>query len=64
MVTMKDTKSQHSSPAMAKVVSVKLPKLSISKSDNDVFNWRTFWEQFHVSIHNRDQLSDAEKLHV
>ena len=37
-----------------------MPKLSIPKFD--VLNWRTFWEQFGVSIHSRPQLSDAEKL--
>ena len=39
-----------------------MPKLSILKFDGDVLNWRTFWEQFGVSIHSRTQLSDAHKL--
>ena len=34
----------------------------IPKFDGDILNWRTFWEQFRVSIHSRPQLSDAEKL--
>ena len=38
------------------------PKLSIPKIHNAVLYWRTFWEQFQVSIHNRDQLSDSDKL--
>ena len=25
-------------------------------------NWRTFWEQYDVSIHSRTQLPDVEKL--
>ena len=41
---------------------IKLPKLSIPKFDEDVLKWRTFWEQFGVSIHSRPELSDAEKL--
>ena len=57
-----DTKSKHSSSAIAKVTSIKLPKLSIPKFSGDVLDSRTFWEQFLVLIHNRDQLSDAEKL--
>ena len=25
-------------------------------------NWRGFWEQYEVSVHLREQLSDPEKL--
>ena len=57
-----DTKSDHYSPTKAKATSVKLPKLSIPKFDGDVLNWRTFWKQFQVSVQNRDQLSNAERL--
>ena len=39
-----------------------MPKLSIYKFDSDILNWRTCWEQFQASIHNSDQLSDAENL--
>ena len=41
MVTMKETKSEHSSPAKTKAISIKLPKLSIPKFDGDVLNWIT-----------------------
>ena len=41
---------------------VKLPKLDIPKFDGNIINWRTFWEQFSISIHSRSGLSDAEKL--
>ena len=57
-----DTKSDHSSPTIRKGTSIKWPKLSIPKFDGEVLNWRTFWDQFQVSIHNKDQLSDGEKL--
>ena len=57
-----DIKSDHSDPTRAKATSIKLPKLSIIKFEGDILNWRTFWEQFQVSIHNKDQLSNAEKL--
>ena len=30
--------------------------------DGDVLHWRTFWEQFQLLVHNKDQLSNAEKL--
>ena len=57
----KSTKSDGSAKAKG-ATSIKLPKLSIPKFDRDVLNWRTFWEQFGVSIHSRPQLSDVEKL--
>ena len=41
---------------------VKLPKLDVPTFDGDILHWRTFWEQFCVSIHDRSNLSDAEKL--
>ena len=40
----------------------KLPKIDMSMFDGDMLNWRTFWEQYEVSIHLRTQLTDAEKL--
>ena len=39
-----------------------MSKPSIPKFDEDVLNWRTYWEQFGASIHSRLELSDAEKL--
>ena len=64
MATIKDddNNSYHSGPAKANAISFKLNKLSITKFDGNVLNWRTFWEQFQVSIHNRDQLSNTEEL--
>ena len=41
---------------------VKLPKLDVPTFNGDILNWRTFWEQFGVSVHNRTGLSDSEKL--
>ena len=41
---------------------VKLPKLDVPTFDGNILNWRSFWEQFHVSVHNRSNLSDSEKL--
>ena len=41
---------------------VKLPKLHVPTFDGDILNWRQFWEQFSVSIHDRRSLSEAEKL--
>ena len=41
---------------------VKLPKLDVPTFDGDILHWRTFWEQFCVSIHDRSNLADSEKL--
>lgn len=42
--------------------SSKLPKLNVPTFDGDVLHWQQFWEQFHVLIHSRKGLSNAEKL--
>ena len=41
---------------------VKLPKLDVPTFDGNILNWRSFWEQFRVSVHNRTSISDSEKL--
>ena len=41
---------------------VKLPKLDVPKFDGNILNWRSFWEQFCVAVHDRTYLSDSEKL--
>ena len=41
---------------------VKLPKLDVPKFDGNILNWRSFWEQFSVAVHDRTHLSDSEKL--
>ena len=30
--------------------------------DGSILNWKTFWEQFDVSVHDRSNLTDSEKL--
>lgn len=41
---------------------IKLPKLEVPTFDGNILNWQSFWEMFCVSIHNRPELSDSEKL--
>ena len=41
---------------------VKLPKLDVPRFDGNILNWRSFWEQFRVAVHDRTHLSDTEKL--
>ena len=41
---------------------VRLPKLEVPSFDGNILNWRSFWEQFGISVHDRTHLSDSEKL--
>ena len=41
---------------------VKLPKISVPTFDGNLLHWRSFWEQFSISVHDRDSLSNTEKL--
>ena len=41
---------------------VKLPKLDVPTFDGNILNWRSFWQQFCISVHDRTHLSDSEKL--
>ena len=41
---------------------VKLPKLEIPSFNGDLLNWRSFWEQFSISVHEKTNLSNTEKL--
>ncbi len=40
----------------------KLPKLEVPTFDGNILNWKTFWEQYCVSVHTKPSLSDSEKL--
>ena len=50
------------SPPVEKEGGMKLPKLSVPTFDGNIVNWRSFWEQFCVSVHDKTKLSSAEKL--
>ena len=41
---------------------VKLPKYEVPTFDGNLLNWRSFWEQFCVSVHDCPTLSDPEKF--
>ena len=41
---------------------IKLPKLDIPTFDGNILRWLTFWEQYRVAIHDRSDLSQAQKL--
>ena len=50
------------SPATPGASGVKLPKLEVLTFDGNMVNWRSFWEQFTVSVHSNSTITDAEKL--
>ena len=41
---------------------IKLPKFEGPTFDGNIMNWRSFWEQYNVSIHSKPQLSNHKKL--
>ena len=41
---------------------VRLPKLEVPTFDGDVLNWKNFWQQFQISVHDRSNLTNTEKL--
>ena len=54
--------SMASSPPVSDSKGVKLPKLDVPTFDGNILNWRSFWVQFRISVHDRSSLSDPEKL--
>lgn len=57
------SRSSSSSPSsVSDPTGVKLPKLDVPTFDGSILNWKTFWEQFSVAVHDRSNLTDAEKL--
>ena len=50
------------SPSVSDTKGVKLPKLDVPTFDGSILNWKIFWEQFRVAVHDRSNLTDSEKL--
>ena len=46
----------------ADTIGIRLRKISVLMFDKSILNWSTFWEQFEVTVHNKDHLQDVEKL--
>ena len=40
----------------------KLPKLKVPTFHGDILQWKSYWEQFCVSVHHRSNPTKAEKL--
>lgn len=49
-------------PATSKNSGVNLPKIDVPTFDGDILHWRQFWDQFCISVHERTNFSNAEKL--
>ena len=41
---------------------VKLAKLDVPAFDGNLANWKPFWEQFVITVHDRKGLTNAERL--
>ena len=41
---------------------IRLPKISIPTFNGNLLNWTSFWKQFEVTVHSKDNLQDVEKL--
>lgn len=46
----------------SEVPGLKLPKLDVPTFNGNILYWRSFWKQFSLSIHDRTNLSNSEKL--
>ena len=43
---------------------VKLPKMTIKCFDGDVMQWKSFLDSYNAAVHDRDDITDVEKLIV
>ncbi len=41
---------------------VKLPKLDVPTFDGNIIHWKQFWDQFSIAVHEKPNLSNAEKI--
>ena len=41
---------------------VKLPKIDVLMFDGDILQWKQFWEQYCISVHDCTNLTDSEKM--
>ena len=47
-------------PSVSQDAKVKLPKLELSKLDGDIINWKGFWDQFQVAIHENETIAERD----
>ena len=41
---------------------VQLSRIDVSNFDENILNWKTFWEQLESGVHNKPHLTDSDKL--
>ena len=49
-------------PSVSQDAKVKLPKLELPNFDGDIINWRGFWDQFQVAIHENKTIAEIDKF--
>ena len=54
-----DTTTRDTPPSTS---GAKLPKIEVPTFDGDLLKWKSFWEQFSISIHNRTGVTNAENM--
>ena len=60
--TLADMSTAAAPTLTANTPGVKLPKIDVPRFNGSVLNWRSFWEQFNVTIHSHTTLTDTEKM--
>ena len=41
---------------------IRLPKIVVPTFDGNPLKWMTFWQQFEISVHSKDQQTEVEKV--
>ncbi len=62
LISSRHTSTDSSSPSVRDSTGVKLPKLDVPTFDGSLLGWKSFWEQFSISVHDRTSLTHSEKL--
>ena len=52
----------NTTPSVSQDAKVKLPKLELPNFDGDIINWRGFWDQFQVAIHENKTIAEIDKF--
>ena len=56
------TTTHDTPPSAPRTSGAKLPKLEVPTFDGDLLKWKSFWDQFSISIRNCTDLINAEKM--
>ena len=57
-----DTTTREALVTTPRTPGAKLPKLEVPTYDGDLLKWKSFLDQLQVSIHDRTDLANAEKM--